>query len=288
LKEIIVNGAPARVKSKVKSRFSKQKVIYWKHYNKKQHRFNVVRSERGGGLKKLKFKLNDTKKELLASCIRHFWNNKKKLEDNKMTDDFQFFLTDGREEMINDTLEIGNETVPFTVAKYVEACKLTRVRLFFCSKEKNILDQLTNRLVASSSDEEWEGISNNDNESIRVNESLETQHSFSNFSSLPHTSTPTSDRPSRHIPDSDHTSTRPPDSDATSTLLGASADRSTLVAEQDREYQQSLQIDQQKETKTKNEQRLANLIADRKRKVPVEPSLEEDHVIIRIRHPILG
>ena len=133
---------------------NKCKVIYisWKHYNRNQKRFNVVRAERGGGMCKMKFQMDATKDSIIEFCLSQFWEKRKKIEVNKPKASFHFFLTDGTNEVIPDVL--GQENLPFTIMEYLKINKQSRIRIFFCSKEKHVFDRILNPVHLSSDDED--------------------------------------------------------------------------------------------------------------------------------------
>ena len=132
----------------------KFKVIYisWKHYNRNQKRFHVVRAERGGGMCKMKFQMDATKDLIIEACLSQFWEKRKKIEVNKPKLSFHFFLTDGANDVISDVL--GEENLPFTLMEYLKINKQSRIRIFFCSKEKHVFDRILNPVHLSSDDED--------------------------------------------------------------------------------------------------------------------------------------
>lgn len=133
---------------------NKIKVIYisWKHYNCNQKRFNIVRAERGGGMCKMKFQMDATKASIIESCLSQFWAKRKKIDVNKPKSNFHFFLTDGTNEVIPDVL--GEKKLPFTIMEYLKTNKQTRIRMYFCSKEKHVFDRVLDPVHLSSDDED--------------------------------------------------------------------------------------------------------------------------------------
>lgn len=78
LKVLIATGGEFRrlspPKSKVRRSDSKSKMIYvsWEHYNQKKKKFCIVKSEKGGGSKQMKFLLSTSKQTIMEQCIDHF------------------------------------------------------------------------------------------------------------------------------------------------------------------------------------------------------------------------
>ena len=71
-------------------------------------------------------------------------------------------------------------------------------------------------------------------------------------------------------------------------LISASRKRQELQNEIDKAYNESLRIDQ-KERERKEYMEKAILLQERRNvRMPVEPDIEDDHVVILIRHPVLG
>lgn len=69
-----------------------------------------------------------------------------------------------------------------------------------------------------------------------------------------------------------------------SQLIGSAEARASLRTEQEQQFKESLAHDEKKE-KTRH---LEELMEKRRSKLAEEPSLQEDHIVIRIRHPTLG
>ena len=77
-----------------------------------------------------------------------------------------------------------------------------------------------------------------------------------------------------------------------SKLIGTSADRETIRGRQEKEYEESLAVDQSKEQeRLKKEETLRKqlyLQEARKARVPMEPSINEQCAVISVRHVVLG
>ena len=77
-----------------------------------------------------------------------------------------------------------------------------------------------------------------------------------------------------------------------SKLIGTSADRETIRGQQEKEYEESLAVDQSKEQeRLKKEETLRKqlyLQEARKARVPMEPSVNEQCAVISVRHAVLG
>ena len=74
-----------------------------------------------------------------------------------------------------------------------------------------------------------------------------------------------------------------------SNLIGTTEERNLLRQQQDDELHESIKQDSERERRYKIDgDRKQSLMESRKLKLKEEPSLEEDHLVIRIRHPTLG
>lgn len=72
------------------------------------------------------------------------------------------------------------------------------------------------------------------------------------------------------------------------TFTQSSTERRVLIEEQDKEYNEALKADQQKEhekqKELENAREMEQLRREREAKVPEEPHIEEDHVVVSVRH----
>ena len=72
------------------------------------------------------------------------------------------------------------------------------------------------------------------------------------------------------------------------TFIQSSTERRGLIEEQDKEYIKALKADQQKEHKKQKELENARVMEqlrrEREAKVPEDPHIEEDHVVVSVRH----
>ena len=71
-------------------------------------------------------------------------------------------------------------------------------------------------------------------------------------------------------------------------LIGTSSKRQEPQNEIDKAYDESLGIDQEERERKKYKEKAVLLQERRKARMPVEPGIEDDHVVILIRHPVLG
>ena len=71
-------------------------------------------------------------------------------------------------------------------------------------------------------------------------------------------------------------------------LIGTSSKRQELQNEIDKADNESLRIDQKERERKEYMEKAILLQERRKARTPVEPDIEEDHVVISIRHPALG
>ena len=70
-------------------------------------------------------------------------------------------------------------------------------------------------------------------------------------------------------------------------LIGTSSKRQELQNEIDKTYNESLGIDQEERERKECMEKAILLQERRKTRMPVEPGIEDDHVVISIRHPVL-
>ena len=71
-------------------------------------------------------------------------------------------------------------------------------------------------------------------------------------------------------------------------LIGTSNKRQEPQNEIDKAYNESLGIDQEERVRKEYKEKAVLLQERRKARMPVEPGIEDDHVVISIRHPVLG
>ena len=325
-KENLIETIKSGRETRVKNNIQKVRVIYvsWKHFDTSSKRYIVVRADKGGGMCKFSCNPTATRQQVIDKCLLQFWDNRKNIAIGKSKENFHFFLKDSRDETLHDTLENGD--IPFTIANYAKYCKLNRIRFFFCSKLKTVFDLLNYRIPSFSSDEgEFESPDISRRRSIR-NKAVGTSQAASPRYE-PVTSSPASlDIPSFSMDEDDYDSpdidrrhsiidepvaisqttlprNKPITSSPASLIVPSFSmgeddyenpdidQRHSIIDEPVASSQATLPRNVTSNpaalTSTANDQ-LVMLMNERKSKLKEEPSLESEHVVVRIRHPTLG
>ena len=269
LKDAIVTGRESRQSSSPsKSNMrqnSKHKTIYisWEHFDKKKDRYALVKSEKGGGSKRIKFSVTATKKDVLDVCITHFWSCRK---ENEFLDS-HFMLADFRHDVLPDVFP--NSLDPFTVGAYCEYHKLTRPRIYFQTKPKTTMERIVESLNTQSNPDDVDDDNNDDDFDIPA-------FAYSPISATPQS---TSQLP---VPFLDLTE------DNEEVKPNEIIERRQLVSDQNKEYDQSLRADRQKdleiEQKETENTRLEEVRLARLARLEHEATLEEEHVVVAVRH----
>ncbi|XP_066921760.1 uncharacterized protein [Clytia hemisphaerica] len=217
LKKLLTTGASSRKKE------HKTRILYvsWKHFDKKQKKYQLVKSRKGGGLVKLTFLPSDDKNTIHNAIVKHFVDNQKGvLDDNK--DAYFFNLMNEKEDPITDILEFPDGArEQFTFNGYLAISKQTRPKMFLYSKQKSSQQRILSHYTFSKDED-------SDDESDDENETDNASFSRGNSSS-----------PFNHIPSS-HSTPNPVEG---SHLIGSSEERRQINLEIERAYQASLASD---------------------------------------------
>lgn len=205
-------------KTTAKKTVCKTLYISWENFDTKKDKYSVVKTSRGGGCRKIAFKATGSREELLQYCISVFWNNKKH-SLFQATENYHFMLADYKRDILGDHIKNAEgREVPFTVSDYCEANKMTRHRIYLFTKLKSVatmVRQMYEKVdVTISSDSDFEADDKTDWKSVT---------SFT--SSTPVTS----------------------HSAGGSQLVGTTEERLALRNEIATAYNESLEIDQEKE-----------------------------------------
>ena len=197
---------------------TKRVQLGWLHYSDKQKRYVGVRQNKGGGTRDISLSIDATADSIIETGKELFLPGG--ISSFGSIDMMEFTLANYKEDTISNVV-VGGSVLPFTLQRYLNATKLPRARLYLASK-----------LRQCESEEDGD-------------DSL-----LQPMSDLTKTR--------RHLPEEDTTFPECPlvDHDQTSdegkdvillpsvTSLKANRD---LIAEQDKEYQDSLLADQKKE-----------------------------------------
>lgn len=236
----------------------------WMHYDTKKNKYVSVRYARGGGSRDVSLPVDSSKQDIIVYARELFFPENESIfgSVSQMT----FTLGNFKEEEVDDVVD----GAPFTLDGYFKTFKLSRARLYLLTKkvEPKIHDDEDVYMQEQKEEEEL----------IPLSDFLSTERS-------------TDARSDEVQPDLFET--------GRSALLGNSHDREALKAEQNKEYLESLRIDQKKEEKRKEKekkkedsecerQRLESLRLSRQNRIPQEPSVNERHVVVQVRHQEKG
>ena len=263
----------------------------------------IVKSDKGGGTKQVKFSLDATKSEILDTCVKYFWEKRIKV---KFTDS-HFLLADFKHEIIQDTiLNDQNKEVPFTLGEYCSNCKMARPRIFFRTKPKTAFQRLSENLNIRDDDDDDDDFQPHTSTLNSFVSSTPLQHlsnsSLSSTSSVPlpsfvlSSSSPLANASTNPIADNPelvHPFIEIPDEPifADSNQSRQNEARRELISIQDMEYEDSLRQDMNKDQEKKQEEeeiaRLELLRRARENRVEEEPIIDDEHVVVAVRHPYL-
>ena len=230
-----------------------------------------VRGKNGGGARKVVFENTASKDEILDKAKSLFFIDKKCVFDN--LNDMDINLGNFREEAVNDE--------HFTsLADYIKTTSFSKTRLYLLTKEKfvnqKVRDIATERVgcesplsVLSDSVSVFDISSPNLRKFVFPTAASATEEELSEVDLPVHS------------------------------LIGGSIERSIQKDECDRLFEESLEKDRQKNEELATLQSKASKIHAkedealklqriRKRRVPPEPTLAEDHVVLSVRHARKG
>ena len=270
----------------------------WKHFT--DGSFRSIRTSKGGGTREKLFDESTTIAELLDIMLGLFYPNDKSFAGRKS-------------QMV---LKVGNfqgsviKNTDITIGDYSKENALQKVRIYLLSKKKSIFDY-DYRSDSSSDDFVQQPLSSSTRISHRVESpplpsspQMEQNHStlFDTQIRSPHLEqnnslrSLTSDRPIPSPPlhqilppvfGYNFTATEEPplvQSTSNSQLIGSSSEREKLHSEIAQALEESERIDKEADDKKEHEE-----IRQRRRsRVPPEPALSEDHIVMSVQHPTLG
>ena len=223
----------------------------WMQYQPSKGRYTVIRLARGGGTRNISIALSKTMNDILIIMKETFFPDGNNIFGNLS-------------EMV---LDIGNfkqdqmTHTDMTLAQYIDAHKLSKVRLYIMTKA---IDQEANSGIESDDEQE----NDNDTEDELL-QSVYTYTPLPDFDDIfSYTAAFKCDEP-----------------DNSSALVGTSCERDTLKREQDKEYDASLYIDQLKAQLKTRQQGLKDARALRVTEIP---PVGEPHVTVSVRHVTMG
>ncbi len=217
--------------------------IGWMHYSPKLERYVSVRYSKGGGAREISMNLHANARDIIKKARELFFPKGKSFHGDDL--DMTFEL--GR----FDCKPIKDEK--FSLGKYIEVNKLTRVRLYLLSKCD---DDISSEELSIAPFAKREAAPNGPDDNA-------------NTSTTSGSASSTSDG-----------------------LIGTSHERVLLKQQQEEELKMSLESDQSKDRKKAEEQetfsRQKNLQMARKCRVPDIPPPGVPHVRVSLRHPTVG
>ena len=234
----------------------------WVHYQEDSKKYSAVRLSNGGGTRKHYFPNNAKASDIVEAMKNIFFP-------------MLCFLGNYHQKIIDE----GD----FNLINYIHKNKFTKTRLYLVTKKKSISQIERGRAIDNFLNE-------NDNEknenkfhystfesfSIDLSIHSESYEDFHNAASERRKTVDIQKHLSSHVK---------PESTG---LISTSSKREELQNEIDKAYNESLRIDQEERERKEYMEKAILLQERRKARMPVEPDIEDDHVVISIRHPQLG
>ncbi|PFX20338.1 hypothetical protein AWC38_SpisGene15206 [Stylophora pistillata] len=246
----------------------------WLHYNTKKNRYVPVRYSRGGGSREVNLTSTSSIEDILECAKKLFFPDgvSELGRDSEMT----FNVGNFKEEIIAD-IKDGPNFMPFTLEAYFKVFKLSRVRLYLMTKkicvQERDSDDVDDFLTSSSL---LEGTSHGHDEGSEDEKELPSLSDF-----LQETNT-------TECKHEDQEESSP----SKSILIGSSCQRDALKSLHEKAYNDSLAADQKKAQKEREKEeeysRRESLRLARKRRVTEEPNVNEEHILVRVRHSDKG
>lgn len=234
-------------------------LIGWLHYIDEKKKYAPVRVAKGGGSRQVELHLSSNKDDVINLGKTLFFQDGS--SGYGSSDNMSFGIANYQQKDLTE-ISVDGVQLPFTLQRYIEQSKLTRVRLYLTSKQ-------------DKKDKKEEDPMNND-------PTLEFKDDTLEFNDLPD-----------YVWDSDSPDESEYPKEVNSPLEQESLkERRSLIWEQDEQYKESLAADKAKEKKQqavleaeiKLAERQEMLRVTRSLRVPPEPTEEEDKVIIQVRH----
>ena len=106
------------------------------HYNEEKRKYIAVRLASGGGTREVHLSLDSSAGDIVMEAVKLFYPNGKSL-NHGMASSMKLQLGNFKGEVVDDKLKADRNSEPFTLRKYIETNKLSRVRLYLMSKPEN-------------------------------------------------------------------------------------------------------------------------------------------------------
>ena len=243
---------------------TKKVQLGWLHYSEKQQRFVAVRQNKGGGTRDIALSINATADSIIETGKELFFPGGISSFGN--IDTMEFTLANYKEDTVSNVV-IGGSVLPFTLQRYLNATKLPKARLYLASKVKQSEEDDDDSLLKPILD-------------LTTTRNHYPDEDM-NFLEFPLVSL-------------DQTSDECDDVIVLPSVTNLKANRD-LIAEQNKDYEDSLLADQKKEDARKEKllseirkaEQQEQLRQARLHRVPNEPK-GGSMVLIQVRHVTLG
>ena len=277
LVNLIKTTGVERTASAKRRKSLKEKVVSigWKNYDNKTDKFIIVRAEKGGGTREVLFPNESTYDDILQRCTDVFFPEG--MSNAGDINHFNLSLMNFKSTPIDSS---------FTLGEYIKEHHLTKTRIYFYTKKKTI-QQIMLEPIPSESESDSDELPTFINQLPTFINPLSTVtyplstviNPLSNVINPPFSNNATQG-PSNNI------------SSLHSELIGNSDERLALNMEITNAYQDSLQLDSEKENKRRVERedqnRKEELRKYRGHMVPDEPDLSCPHTVVLVRHQTRG
>lgn len=245
---------------------TKRVQLGWLHYSDKQKRYVAVRQNKGGGTRDISLSIDATADSIIETGKELFFPGG--ISSFGSIDMMEFTLANYKEETVSNVI-VGGSVLPFTLQRYLNATKLPRARLYLASKLKQ----------CESAEDGDDSL-------------LQPMLDFTNTTRYHPEEDPTF--PECRLVDHDQASDGGKDPILLPSETNLKANRD-LIAEQDKEYHESLLADQKKEeerrekllSEVRDAEQQEQLRQARLHRVPDEPK-GGSMVLIQVRHVTLG
>ena len=249
-----------RLSTKSKKKIKTRMVQFgWLHYNPKGKKYKSVRASKGGGTRDVRVNEKATRKEVLSMAKEIFCSSFKTPFGPSTT--LCYELGTFSQNMIANQIEVNGQYLDFTLGSYIEKFHLSKTRIYLMTKKKSVADYCDEY-------SETEALSVHDvNEAELMKMDHEPEKTLSEVIDL-----------------------------TGSQLIGTNAERKSLNEEIAAAYEESLCVDKLKDKeKHDKQQKIINqenkakeLQLARQYRIPSEPQLSEEHVVISVRHISAG
>ena len=118
--------------------------IGWIHYNMKKEKYCSVRIQTGGETKGVKMALSATT-DIILKMAKELFSPAGRMTIGNIND-MEFKLANLKPEKISETVQLSGREVKFTFSSYIEKHKLTHIRIYLQTRERNKFRKLLEKL----------------------------------------------------------------------------------------------------------------------------------------------